>query len=208
MFNSINLKKVFEFFLRKIRFLELGRVANIPNFLSIIRIFLIVPFFLNFINDNYKRSLEILIWSGITDFLDGFFARFLNQRTKFGEIIDPVADKLTLISIMICVGMKINYVKPFIIILGCKEICMMIFGAFLIKNHKKNIKAKWYGKLGTAFFYISLAIILFFKIVWGIENKFVINTLMILTTLLMIYAMIRYFIEFISIVRTKRSRKK
>lgn len=208
MFNSINFKKVLEFFIRRMRFLELSRIANIPNFLSIIRICLIVPFSLNFINDNYKRALEILIWSGVTDFLDGFFARVLNQQTKFGEIVDPVADKLTLISIMGCVGMKINYIKPFIIVLGCKEICMMMFGAFLIKNYRKNIKAKWYGKLGTAFFYFSVIVILFFKIVWGIENKLVIDTLMILTTLLMIYAMIRYFIEFISIVRTKRSRKK
>ena len=184
---------------------------NWPNRLSVIRV-LCIPVItaLLYVFEPWCvwAAAIVFLLACFTDYLDGHLARKNNWVTDFGKFIDPVADKLTLISIMICVGMKINYVKPFIIILGCKEICMMIFGAFLIKNHKKNIKAKWYGKLGTAFFYISLAIILFFKIVWGIENKFVINTLMILTTLLMIYAMIRYFIEFISIVRTKRSRKK
>lgn len=84
---------------------------------------------------------------------------------------------------------------------------MFIAGAFLIKRIKRTIKARWYGKLGTAFFYFSITIIVVIKALWGVENGFLINCLMCLTSLLMFHALIRYFIEFISIVRAKRSNK-
>ena len=75
--------------------LDFREIFNIPNALSIVRIFLIIPFVINTMDENYLKAVEILFWSGVTDLLDGFLARILNQQTKFGEIIDPIADKLT-----------------------------------------------------------------------------------------------------------------
>lgn len=184
--------------------LNFREIFNIPNALSIVRIFLIIPFFINTMNENYLKAVEILFWSGVTDLLDGFLARILNQQTKFGEIIDPIADKLTLISIMVCLGIKFKSIVPFMIILIFKELIMLIAGAFILKKTKKTIKAKWYGKLGTAFFYFSISVIVIMKALWEIENKFLIDTFMILTSLLMLQALIRYAIEFISIVRVNK----
>ena len=84
---------------------------------------------------------------------------------------------------------------------------MLIAGAFILKKTKKTIKAKWYGKLGTAFFYFSISVIVIMKALWEIENKFLIDTFMILTSLLMLQALIRYAIEFISIVRVNKCNK-
>ena len=187
--------------------LNFREIFNIPNALSIVRIFLIIPFFINTMNENYLKAVEILFWSGVTDLLDGFLARILNQQTKFGEIIDPIADKLTLISIMVCLGIKFKSIVPFMIILIFKELIMLIAGAFILKKTKKTIKAKWYGKLGTAFFYFSISVIVIMKALWEIENKFLIDTFMILTSLLMLQALIRYAIEFISIVRVNKCNK-
>ena len=183
--------------------LNFREIFNIPNALSIVRIFLIIPFFINTMDENYLKAVEILFWSGVTDLLDGFLARILNQQTKFGEIIDPVADKLTLISIMVCLGIKFKSVIPFMIILIFKELIMLIAGALILKKTKKTIRAKWYGKLGTAFFYFSISVIVIMKALWEIENKFFIDVLMIFTSLLMLQALIRYAIEFFSIVRVK-----
>lgn len=187
--------------------LNFREIFNIPNALSIVRIFLIIPFFINTMDENYLKAVEILFWSGVTDLLDGFLARILNQQTKFGEIIDPIADKLTLISIMVCLGIKFKSVVPFMLILIFKELIMLIAGAFILKKTKKTIKAKWYGKLGTAFFYFSISVIVIMKALWEIENKFLIDTFMILTSLLMLQALIRYAIEFISIVRVNKCNK-
>ncbi len=184
--------------------LDFREIFNIPNALSIVRIFLIIPFVINTMDENYLKAVEILFWSGVTDLLDGFLARILNQQTKFGEIIDPIADKLTLISIMVCLGIKFKSVVPFMLILIFKELIMLIAGAFILKKTKKTIKAKWYGKLGTAFFYFSISVIVIMKALWEIENKFLTDTLMIITSLLMLQALIRYAIEFVSIVHVNK----
>lgn len=209
MFDFSKIKSFFYEIVKKTKvyFSKFWTIFNVPNVLTMIRIYLIYPFILSFFNENYIKASKILILSGVTDFLDGFLARILNQKTKFGEIIDPIADKLTLISIMVCAGKKFPSIVPFMIILICKEICMFIAGAFLLKKIKKTIKARWYGKLGTAFFYFSVTIIVVIKALWGVENGFLINFLMCLTSLLMFHALIRYLIEFISIVRAKKSNK-
>ena len=205
MLDKSKIKEKFSNFFKKINNYKF--VLNIPNLLTIVRIILVYPFVVNFLNENYMKSLKFLIFSGLTDFLDGFLARVLNQQTKFGEILDPIADKLTLVSIMICIGTKFRSVFPFMVILIIKEICMLIAGAYLFKRKKKTIKAKWYGKLGTAFFYFSLITIVVIQALWGVRNDFLINLLMFITALLMFHALIRYSIEFVSIVRAKRSKK-
>lgn len=205
MFDKSKIKKIISCFFEKISNCKL--IFNIPNILTMVRIVLIYPFVVSFLNENYIKSSKFLILSGVTDFLDGFLSRSLNQQTKLGEILDPIADKLTLISIMICVGTKFRSVFPFMIILIIKETCMLIAGAYLFKRTQKTIKARWYGKLGTVFFYFSLITIIAIQALWGVKNDFLINLLMFVTALLMFHALIRYSIEFISIVRAKRSKK-
>ena len=188
----------------KILLLNIKIFFNVPNILTFTRILLIIPFSISLLSENYIKACEILIFSGITDFLDGFFARILHQQTKLGEILDPIADKLTLISIMVCLSIKFKSIVYFMIILIIKELCMLLAGAFMLKKTKKTIKAKWYGKLATAFFYFSIASIVSIKALWGIENKFLVNVLMSFTALLMLYAMIKYFFEFLSIIHERK----
>lgn len=178
----------------------------IPNLLTLVRIILIVPFSLEMLDENYGKSLKILFLSGLTDVFDGFFARLLKQETKFGKIFDPIADKITLISIMVLVGIKFKRILPFIILLVSKECLMLLVGAFMIRKYRNTIKAKWYGKLSTAFFYVSIFVIVSFKALWNIENEFFINVLMWTTSLLMLHALIRYSIDLIFIVHSKRSK--
>ncbi len=178
----------------------------IPNLLTLVRIILMIPFSLEMLNENYGKSLKILFLSGLTDVFDGFFARLLKQETKFGKIFDPIADKVTLISIMVLVGIKFKKIVPFIILLVSKECLMLMVGALMIRKYRNTIKAKWYGKLSTAFFYVSIFIIISIKALWNVENEFFINILMWVTSLLMLHALIRYSIELIFIVHSKRPR--
>ena len=178
---------------------------TIPNIISIIRILLIYPFILYILKDEYVKAGLVLGASGISDILDGFIARNFNQISKLGKMIDPVADKLTLISVMVCMGLKIKEVKLFVIILIAKEVLMVLASAFLLKKHKIPPEAKWYGKIATVWFYFSAILIITLKSVWNIQNNSLTVSLMTVTVILMLYAFIKYFKIFVNIIRVDKN---
>ena len=174
--------------------------CNIPNLLSILRIIIIGPFVYYFLKDNYVMAAVMIAISGLSDMFDGYIARRFNQITKLGAMLDPVADKITLGSVVICMCIKIPVIMPIIIILLVKEILMLLAGLVLLKKHNTPPPAQWYGKVATIVFYISVAVIVFLKAIWGIENMVLTITLMCITVALMFFALIRYFILFLKIL--------
>ena len=79
---------------------------NIPNLLTILRILLVPVFVIYVIHNNFWMALVIFILAGITDGLDGLIARLLNQKTVIGAYLDPIADKMLLISAYISLTIK------------------------------------------------------------------------------------------------------
>ena len=67
---------------------------NIPNFLSTLRILLLVPIIFSYEYGFYVFSLLIFIIAALTDFLDGYFARKNNQTSDLGALLDLLADKI------------------------------------------------------------------------------------------------------------------
>ena len=168
---------------------------NIPNILSFIRIIIIVPFVLYFLNDDYLLAALMLIFSGLSDMFDGLIARKLNQITKLGKVLDPVADKLTLTAVIICMGIKFPE-----IILILKDVSMLIAGSFLLKKGIEPPAAKWYGKLSTVFFYISVIIIVALKAIWEINSPVISISLLSATAVFMLFALFKYFIIFLKLI--------
>lgn len=130
-------------------------LKHVPNILSIIRISLIPFIVATIYSNNYLLTIVLYTISGITDVLDGFFARKFNLITNIGKLIDPLADKLTQI---FTIGslVYINILPLWIlIILLLKEFTMIIGASFL---YGKNIVvySKWYGKLSTVLFFIAV----------------------------------------------------
>ncbi len=75
-------------------------MLNIPNSLSLFRIFAIPFYIYFFLIDNFILSGIIFIIAVSTDLIDGYIARKFNMQTKIGKLLDPLADKLTVISIL------------------------------------------------------------------------------------------------------------
>ena len=180
---------------------------NIPNVLSIIRIIFIIPFVFAVVDDDYTTAGIILIISGISDFLDGYIARKYNQITRFGKMLDPTADKLTLMAVMVCVGIKFNKIFPFMIILITKEILMLIAGIILLRKKLTPPSAKWYGKLSTIVFYVSIIIIISLKAIWNLDIEILDVSLIGLTAFFMIYVLIRYFCIFREMIKNLKLTK-
>jgi cardiolipin synthase len=88
-----------------------GRVWTVPNLLSLARL-AGVPLFLWLVlgPEADGWALGVLMLSGITDFLDGYLARRLDQRSRLGEILDPVADRLYILAVVI--GLALRDIVP------------------------------------------------------------------------------------------------
>jgi cardiolipin synthase len=78
---------------------------NLPNYITLLRVILI-PFFINFmIYGYYPEALLVFIVACITDALDGLLARLLKQQTELGAFLDPMADKLLILSAFITLAL-------------------------------------------------------------------------------------------------------
>ncbi len=131
---------------------------TIPNYLTLSRI-LILPFFLFFffanIEHHYLIAGILFIISGLTDLFDGYIARTFNQVSQLGKILDPLADKLTLISIFVALTIKkILPLSIMIVILG-RELIILIGAIFVYFADKRVIKPSKVGKVATFLLYIT-----------------------------------------------------
>lgn len=107
---------------------------NIPNFLSLMRIFLVPVLVIFLIQGSFLNAFIVFIVAGITDALDGFLARILNQKTVLGAYLDPLADKALLISTFVTLSILgiipawltvIVVSRDFVILLGVSVLFFM-----------------------------------------------------------------------------------
>lgn len=130
-------------------------IKHIPNILTIIR-FIFVPFIIVALAlNNYILALVLFTLSSISDILDGYIARKYNAISDFGKLMDPLADKLTQLSILVTLSLK-NIIPLWIaIILICKEL-VLICGASFLYGKQLVVSSKWYGKLTTVLLYLAV----------------------------------------------------
>ena len=128
---------------------------NIPNILTILR-FILIPIILYFIfTGHYLLGFIFFTISGITDILAGAIARKFNLVTNFGKLMDPLADKLTQISVL--ATLVFQKIIPFwiLVVVLLKEL-LMIIGASFLYGKDVVVYSKWFGKLATVLFYLAI----------------------------------------------------
>ena len=183
--------------------LSIKKNINVPNTLTVIRFIVIVPMVQFLLKEEYIQAGIMILISALSDMMDGFLARKLNQVTDLGKILDPIADKLTLIAVVICVNVLYPEVMPFVLVLFAKELLMLAGGAFLLKFRIRPPAAKWFGKLSTVLFYSSITTLIMLKAIWGYNNDILTLTLLSVTTVSMLFSLVMYFILFVGLVREK-----
>ena len=83
-----------------------GFVLNLPNILTLARILITPLFIICLIKEAYATALLIFTLAGVTDGLDGLLARLMDQRTTIGAFLDPIADKLLLVSAFVTLAVQ------------------------------------------------------------------------------------------------------
>lgn len=128
---------------------------HVPNILTIIR-FLLIPFIIYFLAINqYIIGVILFIISGITDVIDGAIARKFNFITDFGKLMDPLADKLTQISVLATLMIK-DLIPVWILAIVIAKEAIMIAGASFLYGRDVVVSSKWFGKLATVLFFIAI----------------------------------------------------
>lgn len=133
-----------------------NKIFTIPNILSFFRIFLIAPIIVLYSQQEFLGVLIVLIISGISDIADGIIARKFNMISDFGKALDPIADKLTQLVVLICLISRFPYITILAIFLVIKELCAGITVLVSIKKTNAVKGAAWHGKLTTVVIYIAM----------------------------------------------------
>lgn len=166
---------------------------NVPNALSILRFLLLPVFAVLYLMSDQRPELVywafgVLVLSGITDSLDGIIARHFNQVTDIGKILDPVADKVTQVVVVLCLAILNPDLIFLLVICFVKEVAQAIGGLILLRRGEKIQGAKWYGKVSTFTFYGVMCLI----VLWRDMPTWVFWTLVSIVAVLMLFAFFNY----------------
>jgi cardiolipin synthase (CMP-forming) len=137
-------------------------MLNLPNFFTLVRI-LTIPVFLEFLAYHwYWEALVVFAVGGLTDFLDGFVARRMNQQTALGAYLDPVADKLLVITSYIMLGVIEGIPMWLALVVVIRDILIVIGYAiiYVLVVERLQVRPTRTGKWSTTLQLLTLAIAL------------------------------------------------
>ena len=140
---------------------DTDRILTIPNVLSFFRLALIPVIIVLYAKNEVWWAFGMLVLSGVTDVVDGWVARTYHMVSNFGKAIDPVADKLTQIAVLLCLmPMKCWWVVGILVL---KEVSIGIMTLLTLHHTGMVYGAGWYGKLCTAVIYLSMFVLMLWR---------------------------------------------
>ena len=123
----------------------------VANFLSVLRV-LLIPFLLYFIAQGPAAQLEtvlLLLLAGATDIADGWVARCYNQVSRFGKILDPLADKIFLACLLGGLVLWRDFPLWLLGMLFVRDLAIVLVGGLLLRSRGLVIAANRWGKYTT-----------------------------------------------------------
>lgn len=173
----------------------------IPNIMTVCRILLVPVFVWLYVAGNPVFAAVIVALAGITDVADGLIARKFNIVTVTGQVLDPLADKLMQLAVVITLWVDGKIPKWAIAVIAAKELIMILGGSILYFCKRRTaIPAEWYGKAATVLFYVTMLYIIIFN-----RLDYIAMVLIVLTVIAMIYSLLRYFAHFVRIAKNGKA---
>ncbi|MEM1435497.1 MAG: CDP-diacylglycerol--glycerol-3-phosphate 3-phosphatidyltransferase [Pseudomonadota bacterium] len=139
---------------------------NVPNLITVLRILLVPLFVLAYLSpwsSAYLAAACLFALAAATDWLDGYLARSLNQMTPFGAFLDPVADKIIVVTaLVLLIGQHATplLTLPGLIIIG-REIVISALREWMAEiNRRGLVEVSWLGKAKTLLQMVALIVLL------------------------------------------------
>jgi cardiolipin synthase len=114
---------------------------TVPNLLSILRILLVPVFIIYMLNNRMLASLIVFIIAGVSDALDGFIAKVFHQRTNLGAHLDPLADKILLISAYVTLAI-FNLIPSWLAVLTISRDILILLGVLVLYLNRYPVRMK------------------------------------------------------------------
>ena len=171
---------------------------KIINLITISRIILAPVILVYLMFGNYLICTLLFFVCGLTDYLDGFLARKYNAESKSGEILDPIADKILIVFVLI--GLSVDLQSFLIAILSsfiiAREIWVAALRDFSSRNNiSDRMKVTFLAKIKTAIQLLTIGLYLF-ALTLSLNLLIVISDiLLIIATLITLYTGLHYTIE-------------
>lgn len=169
-------------------------VFTVPNFLSAVRLAMIPAIVWAFrIKRSDAAATVLIVLSAATDVLDGRIARKFGCVSDLGKILDPLADKLTQIAMLLCLMERYRFIRYMIPVFVSKEVIQTLLGYLTVRKYGDVNSAKWFGKVSTAVFFAVMIILFAFPhLPESISNVMLLISMSILLVSLVLYA--RFFL--------------
>ncbi len=135
---------------------------NIPNYITLFRVILI-PFFINLmIYHFYREALLVFVVACVTDALDGMIARLTGKKTELGAFLDPMADKLLIVSAFVTLVL-LGTLPVWLVIIVVSRDVILILGSLILyfMTHSLKIEPSFAGKLTTVLQLVVVTLSLF-----------------------------------------------
>lgn len=167
-------------------------IFTIPNMLSLFRLVLIPVYVVIYLNavslSDHLIAAGVLAVSCLTDLIDGKIARHFNMMSTTGKILDPLADKITQLTMIICLLIKYPILKWLVILFVIKETLQLIGGIYILHKRKILKGALLTGKISTTVLFLSLIVMVMLP---QMDVKYV-QILLVVDSIVLLIAMIDY----------------
>ena len=136
------------------------RILTIPNVISFIRLCLLPVYLVLLFNGNNLPAAIIFAVAAATDFLDGMIARATNSVSKLGQVLDPLVDRLAMLTGIIALAVLGRLPVWITVIVILRDVLFVIFYALLMKKVRVRIPVIMLGKVATTFFFVGIAFLI------------------------------------------------
>ena len=149
-----------------------SRIVTVPNMLTVFRMVLIPVFVTLLFYQRFILALSVFVVAGLTDGLDGLLARRFQQQSQLGTVLDPIADKLMMVTAFIVLSMRSIFPQPvpghlpipfWVTIAVISRDVFIVVGAAAINimTGFRGFRPSWLGKANTTVQIVAIAIIMF-----------------------------------------------
>jgi len=142
--------------------LSSSTILNLPNLITFLRIGAIPLFLILLTDQQYTEALIVFVLAGVTDSIDGAVARLTNSHTALGAYIDPLADKLLLVSSFLILAF-LGFIPRWLAILVVSRDVIILVGfavLYFITNHSVAVRPTLIGKASTFFQLLTVTLAL------------------------------------------------